>query len=77
MEPDSIAPWTAAEQKLRLTFSFGYSPEDFQFIVRLIGAGRMTTDHLITRSLTLDEVPEAFASLMEPNSHCKLMIEPH
>jgi len=77
MEPDSIAPWTAAEKKIRLTFSFGYSPEDFQFIVRLISAGRMTTDHLITRSLTLEEVPEAFASLMKPNSHCKLIIEPH
>lgn len=77
MEPDSIAPWTAAEKKIRLTFSFGYSPEDFQFIIRLLSCGRMSADHLITQSISLDEVPEAFAGLLQANSHCKVMIEPH
>jgi (R,R)-butanediol dehydrogenase / meso-butanediol dehydrogenase / diacetyl reductase len=76
MEPDSIAPWTAAEKKIRLTFSFGYELEDFQFIVRMISAGRMDTEHLISRTVSLDEVPETFAGLMQANGHCKVMITP-
>lgn len=76
MEPDSIAPWAASVKKIRMTFSFGYTLEDFQFIVRMIDARRMDTDGLITRSINLDEVPETFAGLMEPNSHCKIVIEP-
>ena len=76
MEADSIAPWTAAEKKIQLTFSFGYTMEDFQFILRLLAAGRMETDHLITHSVSLDEVPNTFSGLMKPNEHCKVMIEP-
>jgi (R,R)-butanediol dehydrogenase/meso-butanediol dehydrogenase/diacetyl reductase len=77
MEQDSIAPWTAAAKKIRLTFSFGYTPEDFQFILRMMEGGRLDTDHLITRRISLHQVPEAFAGLLEPNDHCKIMIEPH
>jgi len=76
MEPELISSVTAAQKKIRMTFSFGYELEDFQFVVRLISAGRLTTDELITRTVSLEEVPEAFAGLMQPNSHCKIMIEP-
>ena len=62
---------------MRLTFSFGYTLEDFQYILRMIESGRMDTHHLITRSVSLDEVPAAFAGLLTPNGHCKVMIEPH
>lgn len=77
MEPDAISPHVAAARKVRLTFSFGYTLEDFQYILRMIESGRMDTDHLITRSVSLDEAPEAFAGLLTPNGHCKVMIEPH
>jgi len=76
MEPELISSVTAAQKKIRMTFSFGYELEDFQFVVRLISAGRLTTDELITRTVSLEEVPEVFAGLMQPNSHCKIMIEP-
>lgn len=76
MEPDSIVPVVAAQKKIRMTFSFGYSIEDFQFITRILDSGRMSTDELISQSITLDEVPDAFAGLMKPNGHSKIMIEP-
>ena len=76
MEPETISSVAAAQKKIRMTFSFGYTLEDFEFILRMISAGRMKTDELITRSVTLEEVPEAFAGLMQPNEHCKIMIEP-
>ena len=76
MESEPILSVAAAQKKLRMTFSFGYSLEDFQFIVRMIDDGRMPTDGLITRTVSLEEVPEAFAGLLKPNDHCKVMIEP-
>ena len=76
MEPESISSVAATQKKIRLTFSFGYTLEDFQFVVRMIAAGRVETDGLITRSVSLEEVPAAFAGLMQPNGHCKIMIQP-
>ena len=76
MQPEPITSVTAAQKKIRITFSFGYTLEDFQFIIRILESGRIQTDELITRSVSLDEVPEAFAGLLQPNGHCKIMIEP-
>lgn len=76
MEPDSIAPHVAAAKKVRLTFSFGYALEDFQFIIRMIESGRVSTEHLVSRSVALEETPGAFASLLSPNSECKVIIKP-
>ena len=76
MEPEPITSLAAAQKKIRITFSFGYSLEDFKFIIRILESGRIRTDGLITRSVSLDEVPDAFADLMQPNGHCKIMIEP-
>lgn len=76
MEPEPITSLAAAQKKIRMTFSFGYTLEDFQFILRILDSGRVRIDELITRSVSLDEVPDAFAGLMQPNGHCKIMIEP-
>jgi len=76
MEPEPISSVAAAQKKIRMTFSFGYTLQDFQFILRMVAAGRMKTDGLITCSVSLEKVPEAFAGLMQPNEHCKVMIEP-
>jgi len=76
MEAEPILSVDAATKKIRLSFSFGYTMEDFEFILRIIDSGRVQTDGLITQSVSLDGVPEAFAGLMQPNDHCKIMIEP-
>ncbi len=76
MVPEPISSVAAAQKKIRMTFSFGYTLDDFNFILRMIDAGRLSTDELISRTVTLEEVPEAFAGLMQPNAHCKIMIEP-
>ena len=76
MVPEPITSVSAAQKKIRMTFSFGYTLQDFQFIIRILESGRIQTDELITRSVSLDQVPEAFAELMQPNGHCKIIIEP-
>ncbi|MEP5765885.1 MAG: alcohol dehydrogenase catalytic domain-containing protein [Halieaceae bacterium] len=76
MQEEPISSLAAAQKKVRMTFSFGYELPDFDFIVRMISAGRVSTDKLITQSVGLDETPQVFAELMKPNDHCKVLIEP-
>jgi (R,R)-butanediol dehydrogenase/meso-butanediol dehydrogenase/diacetyl reductase len=76
LAPEPITSFAAAQKQLRMTFCFGYTLEDFQFVVRIIEAGRIETGDLITRTVSLEEVPDAFADLMQPNEHCKVMIQP-
>ena len=76
MEPELISALSAAQKKIRITFSFGYTLDDFEFILRVLDSGRINTDELITRNVSLDELPQAFADLLQPNGHCKVMIRP-
>ena len=76
MELDAISSVVAAQKQTRLTFSFGYGLEELAFVIRMISEGRLKTDELITRSVTLSEVPAAFEELLQPNGHCKVMIRP-
>lgn len=76
MEPEQVLSAAAAQKKIRMTFSFGYGLEDFDFIIRMLDSGRLESHGLITQKVSLDQVPQTFASLLKANEHCKIMIEP-
>lgn len=76
MQSEPINSLAAAMKKVRISFAFGSELTDFEFIMRMIIDGRVITQGLVTRSVSLPEVPQAFTDLMSPNGHCKIMIEP-
>ena len=76
MEPEPIVPAVASRKGITVTFSIGYSLEDFRAIVQLLGAGRLTVDPLVTARVPLDQGPQLFAALQKPNDHCKVILEP-
>lgn len=76
MEPEPIVSVVASQKKLKMTFSFGYTLEDFAFIIRMIDRGRIDAEGLITATVTLEQAPGMFAELLGPNDHCKVMITP-
>jgi (R,R)-butanediol dehydrogenase/meso-butanediol dehydrogenase/diacetyl reductase len=76
MEEESLLPMAAAQKKVRMTFSFGYSVQDFSFVTRMLADKRLSVDNLITDTVTLEEVPGVFEQLMQPNGHCKILIQP-
>jgi len=77
MEDEPISPLAAAQKTLRLSFSYGYTRDDFAFVTRMLAERRIPADDLITRHVTLEEVPEVFEGLMKPNGHCKIVMHPN
>jgi (R,R)-butanediol dehydrogenase/meso-butanediol dehydrogenase/diacetyl reductase len=77
MEDEPLSPLAAAQKKVRLSFSFGYTREDFTFVTRMLAEKRLLVEELITERVTLEQVPEVFAGLMQPNGHCKIVIQPN
>ena len=76
MQPENFTVVSAALKRLRMTFPLAYSPEDFPFVQRMLAAGRVTVDGLVTATVSLDEAPAMFEILGKPNDHCKVLITP-
>ena len=76
MQPESFTVVSAALKRLRMTFPLAYTADDFPFVQRMIAAGRIAVDGLVTATVTLDEAPAMFELLGKPNDHCKVLITP-
>ena len=77
MAEEPLSPMAAAQKKVRLSFSFGYTVEDFAFVTRMLAEKRLLVEELITERVSLEQVPEVFEGLMQPNGHCKILIQPN
>jgi (R,R)-butanediol dehydrogenase/meso-butanediol dehydrogenase/diacetyl reductase len=75
-KPDTLVPASAMVKELALTFSIGESKADFQFVVDMLAAGRITPDEMITRVVSLDDLPVAFEALKTTSEQCKVMLDP-
>jgi len=76
MQPENFTVVSAALKRLRMTFPLAYEPADFTFVERMLAAGRITVDGLVTATVKLEEVPAMFETLGKPNDHCKVLITP-
>jgi threonine dehydrogenase-like Zn-dependent dehydrogenase len=76
MEPDHLRPMLGVAKELTLGFSFGYDPVEFGETLRRIAEGEIDVDPLITGSVPLDGVPQAFTDLATPDTHAKILVEP-
>lgn len=76
MQPEQFTVLSAAMKRLRMTFVLGYEPADFPFVLRMLGAGRISVEGLVTATVPLAGAPAMFARLQQPNDHCKVLIQP-
>ncbi len=77
MEPDTITPIWGINKELNLQFVLGYTPEEFATTLGHLAEGRIDGAPLITGSVGLDGVADAFAALANPDKHVKILVEPH
>lgn len=57
--------------------SFNYTHKEFGEVVELLGSGRMDSEKLISKIVSLDDAPGAFADLHEkPDKFLKIIIHP-
>jgi threonine dehydrogenase-like Zn-dependent dehydrogenase len=74
MPEDRIRPMTGINKHLTVQFVLGYTPEEFRETLEALGTGRVDPSVLVTRTVTLDELPAAFRSLSDPKD-CKVVLE--
>ncbi|MGH2583605.1 MAG: zinc-binding dehydrogenase [Dehalococcoidia bacterium] len=74
MTEDRFRPLLAINKHLTLQFVLGYTPEEFKEALESIGDGRVDTSPLVTRSVSLNELPAAFQALSDPKD-CKVVLE--
>lgn len=74
MVEDRLRPMVGINKHLTVQFVLGYTPEEVEESLATIAAGKVDPSPLVTRTVTLDELPAAFLALSDPND-CKVMLE--
>jgi threonine dehydrogenase-like Zn-dependent dehydrogenase len=76
MESDHIRPMLGIGRELTIQFALGYDPMEFAATLASIAEGRLDVAPLITGSVGIDGVPQAFRDLAHPDAHAKILVEP-
>lgn len=76
MPQDHLLPMVGITRELSIQFVFGYTPEEFADTHQHITAGAWDLAPMITGSVDIEGVPQAFADLGNPDEHAKILVEP-
>jgi threonine dehydrogenase-like Zn-dependent dehydrogenase len=76
VEADTIHPMLGISKELNLQFVVGYTPDEFAATLRHIAEGAIPTVPLITGTVGVDGVAEAFVALGSPERHAKILVKP-
>jgi len=76
MGPDRIRPSMAINKEIDLGFVLGYSPVEFRDTLHMLADGTLDAKPLVTGTVGLDGVDEAFTTLASPDVHAKILIDP-
>ena len=76
MEADQIRPLVGINKELNLQFVLAYTPEEFGETLRNIAEGFIDVAPLITGTVGLYGVAQAFEDLANPERHAKILVDP-
>lgn len=76
MGNDAIRPAMAINKEIDLRFVLGYTPMEFRDTLHMIAEGKVDVTPLITGTVGLDGVANAFDALGDPARHAKILIDP-
>ncbi|MAT95288.1 MAG: alcohol dehydrogenase [Halioglobus sp.] len=74
-QPDAIMPFLGLVKELRIQFAMAYNKDDFETSVAMLAEGRIDVTPMITDTVSLDELPEAFEALRTPSDQCKVLTQ--
>lgn len=75
MKEDRLFPMVGINKQLTLQFVLGYTGPEYAEALAALGDRTIQTEPMVTRTVTLDELPAAFEALAEPND-CKIVLVP-
>jgi threonine dehydrogenase-like Zn-dependent dehydrogenase len=73
---DQITPAMAINKEIDLRFVIGYTPLEFRDTLQMLAEGELDPRPLITGTVGLDGVENAFSALASPEVHAKILIDP-
>lgn len=76
METDRFRPAMAINKEIELRFAFGYDPGEFRDTLHMIADGKVDPAPLITGTVGLAGVDNAFTALGNPEDHAKILVDP-
>lgn len=76
MQEDRIHPMLGIGKELSLQFVFGYDPLEFGSALDAIATEKVDLAPLLTGTVSIDGVPQAFTDLGDPDAHAKILVEP-
>lgn len=76
MQSDQIEPALAINKEIELRFVLGYTPLEYRDTLQMIAEGKVDPAPLITGTVGLAGVEDAFAALGSPEKHVKILIDP-
>ena len=75
MQEDRIRPLVGINKQLTLQFVLGYTATEFAETLQAFIDGEIDTTPLVTRTVSLEELPAAFTALADPKD-CKVVVVP-
>jgi threonine dehydrogenase-like Zn-dependent dehydrogenase len=76
MGKDTIEPLFGIGKELNVQYVLAYTPEEFAAMLHFVAEGKIPTEPLITGTIGVDGVAQAFDELASPDNHVKIMIDP-
>ncbi|MES2152524.1 MAG: zinc-binding dehydrogenase [Pseudomonadota bacterium] len=76
MQADRYEPSLAIHKEIDLRFVFGHSPLEYRDTLHLIAEGKVNCGPMITGTVGLAGVANAFEALRDPELHAKIMVDP-
>lgn len=73
---DQFRPAMAINKELDLRFVFAYTPLEFRDTLHMLADGKLDPRPLVTGTVGLDGVADAFTALADPEQHAKILIDP-
>ena len=73
---ESFNPVLAIAKELNLQFVLYYAPEEFAAALQAVADGKLDWQPLVTATVGLEGIADAFAALGDPEVHAKIMIDP-
>lgn len=76
MQTDSVEPGVAASKELTVRGTFGAFPAEYGATLHDIAEGRIDAGSIITGTVGIDGVADAFTELAQPDAHAKIVVVP-
>jgi len=73
---DPIVPALAGGREIRMLFPQLYTMQEFRWALDVLDQGAVEPREMLTRTVSLDELPEAFEKLRGNPAQCKVVVDP-